>query len=222
MAGDAQELIEGAFRFIHINAPDTTDLADGLIMLNDFVSLCGADRLLIPYMTSESFTLTAGTNTYTIGASGNFNTVRPMRIESAYIRDSSNVDYSLDVVNSKKDYNLVSLKGHSARPEQLTYSPIYPIGKLYFYPTPSKAETVFIDSLKQLTEYAALTTATNLPLEYKLFIKSNLAVILHPIYKTKEALSPSLVETARMSKAIIETVNARIPSVLKIDNALLN
>lgn len=217
----AQDIINGAFRLIHISAPSDTDSSDALEVLNDYLSMLSIEQITVPYVTSESFSLVASTNTYTIGSGGAFDTVRPMKIESAFIRDSAGNDYTLDVVIAKGDYNRNSLKTYAERPEELTYVPSYPLGKIYLYGTPVDAETIHIDSYKPLTEFSALTTTYALPLEYKQFLKYNLAILLHPIYKGGEALSAVIAKIADESRNSIENYNAGIPPVLRIDNALL-
>lgn len=55
-----------------------------------------------------------GASSYTVGTGQNVNIPRPDRIEAAFVRlvnGTQQVDYPLDVLGSREDYNLVALKG---------------------------------------------------------------------------------------------------------------
>jgi len=214
----AQTIIDGAFLLIQISAPQTADRTAGLIVLNDMLGTWGADGLLVPYMTVENFALIASQQTYTIGSGGDFDTVRPIKIENAYIRDSSNNDYPVEVLMSKKEWNEISLKSTEARPERLYYDPQYPLGKIYFDFTPDAAETLYVDTWKSLTELAATSTSVDLPDMYKRALKYNLAVDLAPIYGRE--LMPAVISGATESRSVIANINVTQTSEMKIDLGL--
>lgn len=66
--------------------PSADEAQDGLEMLNDLLSSFSNDSMVIYARYSEDFTLSGGTGSYTIGTGGAFNTARPVKIISAFIR----------------------------------------------------------------------------------------------------------------------------------------
>ena len=177
----AQDLIDAALRKIGTSIPDSTDRANGLIALNDMISSWSIDNLLVYAVTQESFTLTIGTYSYTIGSSGDYDTVRPIKITNAYLRDSDGYDYPLDIISSK-EYNDIADKDVSSRPTRLYYLPAFPLAKILFDYAPDAADTLYLDSQKHLSEFAALTTDFSMPPEYRRALIYNLAVDLAPEY----------------------------------------
>ena len=136
----------------------------------------GAD-FLVPVVTRENKALTIGTSEYTIGVGGDLDTVRPMRIENAYLKDSNGYSYPLTEM-SADEYNDISLKTQDGRPTKYYFIPEETLIKIIFNFEPDAAYTLYFESWKNFTEFAALTTETTLPNEYKEAIISNLAIIL--------------------------------------------
>ena len=69
-----------------------------LEVLNAMLESWSLDSLMCFQEIQENFALTSGIGTYTIGAGGAFNTTRPIKIVSVFIRDTANVDYPLEVI----------------------------------------------------------------------------------------------------------------------------
>ena len=63
-----------------------------LEVLNTMLASWSTGPLMCYQQLIESFPLVAGTQTYTIGPGGSFNTTRPNQIIGAYSRDSASVD----------------------------------------------------------------------------------------------------------------------------------
>lgn len=217
----AREIIRRSLRLCEaIGGGDTVDgdakETNAFGYLNDMLVFWGTEKLLVPYLTTETFSLVAGTSAYTIGASGTFNTVRPNKIISAFIRDSSNNDYLLDII-SLEEYDGFALKTTSARPNKLLYLPENPLGKIKLYPTPSAAESLIIDSWKTLAQIALVTDSFVLPPEYVRAITYNLAVEIAPEYGV---VKNELIRQAEMAKKAIKSVNSQIPPQSSFDSAL--
>lgn len=197
-------IISAAFRKIGLSAPTATEQANALEALNNMISLWGAE-FLTPYVVREYFALTIGTASYTIGSGGAFDTVRPMQIANAYLRDSDGYDYDLDVM-SAKDYNLISLKTTDGRPTELYYVPAYPLAKIIFNYEPDEAYTAYFEFQKNFTELAALSTTVTLPDEYKEALVLNLAVALAE--DNSVTLPQSVIVKAIYAKSLIERLIA--------------
>ncbi|KKL64313.1 hypothetical protein LCGC14_2166320, partial [marine sediment metagenome] len=79
----AGNIVDGAFKLCGVLVPTSTERTSALTTLNDLLALWSAERLLVYFVVEEPFTLVVGTNVYTIGSAGTFNTVRPAKITAA-------------------------------------------------------------------------------------------------------------------------------------------
>lgn len=207
----AQTLIDGAFRKLGIKKPQATRRANGLEALNDYLGNKSGNRNIIPFMTRESFSLVSGTRIYEIGPSGDFNTVRPLQIISAFIRDANGYDHHVSVVMTLEEHDRITTKDVSTRPLRLWYKPIYPKGKIFFDSEPNAVETLHIESWKHLTEIATLATEVALPDMYKLFLKYAIANELAPEEKIKDTNILTMIKTGLTeSMDAIEIVNSQL------------
>ena len=209
MADTAATIISASFDKIGISTPTTAQNTSALTSLNNMISLMGAD-FLPPYITRYSHALTIADAEYTIGSGGNFDTTRPLKIESAFLRDSSSYDHPLKIISSK-DYNQIYNKSLTAAPECLYYQPEYPLGKLILDSAPEQAYDLHMDMWVNFTEFAATTTAFSLPPEYKAFFVYNLAVSLAEDWDRN--VSKTLYAMAQESKNVIERLNASVKPI---------
>lgn len=216
----ALDLIKGAMRLIGAiesgETPSSEETSDGLSALNAMMDAWSIERLMVYQILQENFTLSAGTASYTIGSGGTWNTTRPTRIDSAFIRDSSGQDYPIEII-TKEQYDAIWLKTTQSLPEQLFYDPAYPLGTVYWYCVPDASYTAYINSWKQLQSFAGLTTVLALPPGYERAIKYNLALEIAPEYNRMP--SAVLAQIANESKAAIKSMNA--PEVVAKCDAML-
>ena len=154
--------------------------------------------------------MTIGDAEYTIGSSGNFDTTRPLKIESAFLRDSSSYDYPLKII-SAQDYNSIFSKSMTSAPTSLYYQPEYTLGKIILDYAPEQAYDLHMDMWVNFTEFAALSTSFALPNEYKAFFVYNLAVSLAEDWDRN--VSKTLYAMAKESKEVIERLNASVKPV---------
>lgn len=168
----------------------------------------------------EDLTLTAGTEAYTIGSGGDFDTTRPIAIVSAYIRSSDGTDYEVSITMSSVTYDRLDDKDAEGRPTALYYDSQFSsgLGKIYFNSAPEEAETFQLTSIKPITAYTATTDTITQPVEYEKVMAYNLAVDLAPEYGMK--LEPTVIQQAIILKNEIENRNAKI-TVSDLDTALL-
>lgn len=193
------------------------EASHGLRKLNELLESFSNESLLVYTINQENFSTVAGTASYTIGSGATWNTTRPLRIESAFIRSSGN-DYPLTVLN-REQFDAITTKTTQYLPEYLFYYPAVANGTVYLIGVPDAVYTIFINSYKQLQSFAALTTEVVLPPGYLRAIKSSLAIELAPGYaKTPSA---ALVAIARDAKAAIKRLNARTPK-LSVAHAAVN
>uniref|UniRef100_A0A6M3IPJ3 Uncharacterized protein n=1 Tax=viral metagenome TaxID=1070528 RepID=A0A6M3IPJ3_9ZZZZ len=220
MSETAQTLIKAALRSIGVLAagevPTTDEYADSLESLKMMLRHWQARNTRIYYTKQDAIGL-AGATSYTIGSGGDCNTVRPASIRGAYVRDSNSFDHPVKLIDEDK-YRSLRLKNLSGPAEYLWYSPEYPLGKIYLFPT--GGTTLYIDSLKPLTEPGAITSDVAFPPEYDEAVKYGLAVRLAPEYG--KPVSP---EMAMLAKAAIndveirnfsEQINAARPEIIRM------
>ncbi|MFQ5915721.1 MAG: hypothetical protein ACE5JS_21320, partial [Nitrospinota bacterium] len=214
----AQDIIESAFRALGVQSPTTDQLDDALVTLNEMLDGWSAERLMVPFRTEENFALTKGTAVYTIGSGGAFNTDRPIKIEKAYVRDSSNNDYAVEVTMDLDQYNRVTDKSVEGRPERLYYAPEFPLGKIHLDPNPDAAHTLHLFSWKRLTSFAALSTSLNMPGEYVKAMRLSLAVDLAPELSVQ--LHGSIVQQAIGAHLTIRNLNKPAVGAARHDVAI--
>lgn len=220
MATTANNLINDAWELNGVPNPTITRRKQGLRYLNNMLSGWVVEQLTVPYLTTETFSTVVGQGTYTIGEDGSpdIDTVRPIDIaDSMYINDGSGTDFRVFKM-AKFQYNDISTKGADARPEKFAYEPIYPNGKIYFDKEPEAVETVTIDAIKQITEFAGLTTAFNLPPEYKKIITFNLAIDIAPLIGN--VLDQTVISQAVILKKKLKALNIQPVKPNRMDTAV--
>lgn len=185
--------------------PEASETADALSRLQMMLRAWAGSSLLVHYISREDFALTASKGEYTIGSGGEFNTVRPTKIDDGYIRDGNNIDYPLDIIDGAK-YNRHASKDTAGIPYELFYNPDYPLGKVFLHYVPLEAYTVHIDSQKPFTEVTKLTDTMDFPPEYEEPIMYNLALRLAPEYG--RVLTQEMRDLAKEGKETIEAINA--------------
>lgn len=211
----ARDIVTEAYKLCGIRLPTATEISEAFTTLNNMLKLWSAERLLIPIITEETFTLTVGEPIYTIGTGG---TVRPMKIESAYIRDANSEDYPVDVDMSLDEYNRITTKSTQARPTRLYYAPEYPSGKVHFNVTPDAAYTLKLFSWKPLTQFTDLDTTLNMPGEYVEALQLTLAIRLAPTLTVQ--LDNDVKTMAATAHQTIRNLNKPVARPVAYDSAI--
>lgn len=206
----ARDIVTSALRKIHViglGASLDSDEADqALSTLNDMLTSYSAEGAMIFDETLESFSLTANQSSYTVGSGLDFNTTAPLYIMNAYVRQGT-IDYPLKIVDSNQ-YSAIAQKSLSGSvPLVLYYDSNYSSPKIYLYPVPASADTLYMTSAKALTEFTDLDTAFAMPAHYKAMLVHNLAVWIAPEYE-REA-SPTIQGIAARTKKTVIAQNRR-------------
>ena len=172
--------------------------------LNGLLESWALENLMVRADVQESFTLVTGTNTYTYGTGGTFNSTPPVHIsDSVFIRQGDQ-DYPC-TLKSLEYYRAISDKTTPGRPYIFAYSNEYPLIKVYFYFTPDSADTVFFKVPKEVASFADRTTSVNLANGYARAIISNLALEIGPMFGKKTP--DNLLKIANESKRVIKSSN---------------
>lgn len=195
--------------------PLSEDTNDALTRLNAMMAQWIRRRWLVYHLVDIVFTGT-GQLFYTIGPGGDISTTRPDRIEAAFFRQTTapsgnRVDYPLDVLSAREEYNLIALKTMQSFPYCLFYDSAYPLGNVYVWPVPNSQYEMHLSVKAPLQQFTSLTDVVNLPPEYEECIRLNLAVRLGISYQLPP--NPSLVSLAKVALNTIKNTNTQIPSL---------
>jgi hypothetical protein len=187
--------------------PTTQETSDALESMNSMLDGWRNEGLMSEATLDESFTLVASQRQYLIGAGGDFNTNRPVRIAGAYITDNGGVSYQIKIVNAE-EYASIGLKSsQSTRPQYIYYEPDMPLGSVYCYPVPSAAYTLHLLTWTPVLTFATAATTAYLAPGWQEAIVRNLVVNLAPEYQ--QQVTQDMMMQASTSKAWVKRANSR-------------
>jgi hypothetical protein len=222
------------------------DNNDAFTALNGMLSIWQRKRWLIWHLTDNALVST-GAQSYSVGIGGNFNVMRPDRLEAAFFRQFINgtgptqtqtqtgdfttdfdptdfstsgggppagqpnqVDYPLEILESREDYNRIVLKTLPSLPRYIFYDADYPWGFVYPWPVPQAGVYEIHLTLKEtLNQFTSLNQSIALPPEYEEALWTNLSIRLAPIYQF--TVRPEVLGLAKAALATIRGANTQIP-----------
>lgn len=216
------------------------DLTDAQSMLSLMLQQWRQKRWLVYRLDWTLFDLEVGKQAYTIGPAGASPTpdvvvagkFRPANLQSCYLRQQAGpglpgasfpVDFTLNVLKSRQEYDAISLKFLQSWPSSVYYDPTIGSGTLYIWPIP--IQTLF--SLYIAWQYAidlagedgaGTDLDTIVPSETQLAIMYNLALLLAVNYKLPP--DQQLAAAARASLNTLRQTNfalqaLRMPQALR-------
>lgn len=166
---------------------------------------------------------------YTVGPGGDIDTgagsVRPAKVESAFVRQlqqpgvqsegapPNNVDYVLELLQSREDYDKITLKTLQAGPgEALFLDSAWPLAFLYVWPVPQASIYEIHISIKEQLPVAFATASDTfvLPFEYYGAILYNLAMRLRIPYQIASFPGDYLPGMAKESLNVLRGPNTQI------------
>ena len=209
----AQTIINRALKKINALAtgenPSDNLAQDALAEMNLILEEWSNEEWMQPGLTTITYALTAGDESYTIGSGGDIDEVWPVSIKTMFVRDTNNNDYTVKEIDAE-DYARITLKTTTTTyPDYYYYNRVYPLGTIKFYPAPITGLTLHMDVWSQITQFALLTTTVTLPPGYEKAIGDELAVVLMADYGKN--VRADLVGAAIKSKNWIKNVNQVVP-----------
>lgn len=158
----------------------------GLSKLNQMLDIWSIDRLAIPVRSRVGpFNLVAGTQSYTVGTGGAWDTARPMWIDAAGLIDliiGDDVELPMRILTLKEWARVPVKTITSELPRSLffekTYAGTSPLATVWLYPIPSEANQVILYVPVAVPEFATIGLTLALPPGYRMAVISNLAVLL--------------------------------------------
>lgn len=188
--------------------PSSGQADDGLVSLNDLIDSWANDETYIFTIENETFPLVNGTHSYTIGVGGDFNTVRPVIIDSVVV-NLNGISYPVTEINSQ-DYATIAYKDNQTGIPEYYYCDFnFPLATIYLYGAPASDLTISIGKTKQLTTFANLTTQYTFPPGYNRLFNYGLAMEICPEYGMK--MSNEALAIANEAKANIRNRNLEVP-----------
>lgn len=190
------------------------DTADLLATANMMLGQWQGERLSVYHLVDTAL-ISTGAQSYTVGIGGNFNVLRPIKINAAYARlnpgTSNPIDYPVTMIDAREDYSRIGLKSLVSFPEFAFYDAAYPLGNLFLYPVPNSSFELHIVTMEALPQFTVVSGAINLPPEYMAAIRYNLGVWLAPSYQIEPMRS--LVMLAANAKRVIRRMNTQIQAM---------
>lgn len=185
------------------------------------------NRWMVYHLVNIGVTSTGATS-YSVGPGGDYDTgagtVRPARIESAFIRQlqyspGNQVDTPLEILQSREDYDKVGLKSLVSYPGAVFLDTGWPLATLYIYPVPSAGiYAVHITVMGALPQaFSNLSNVLSMPYEYYQAIVSNLALRLRARYQLGSFPGDELPRIAKSGLDTIKGANTQI-SRLRLPN----
>jgi hypothetical protein len=176
----ASDIITGAARALgylgRTEVLSAADATDGLACFNRMLDSWSNESLMSYVLLQRSFSMTAGSQTYTIGSGGTINSTRPYNIISAFVRDTNANDYPMRIIPRIEWDNIGEKNITSQIPDTLFYDSQYPLGIINIFPIPLLNYTVYFNSTTDQVDYTTLTTALSLPVGYERAYIFNLAL----------------------------------------------
>jgi hypothetical protein len=137
-----------------------------LQLLNNMLDSWSTKRLTVYNVAAASYSVTAGTDAYTIGPGGTWSATRPTAIESANIVttvSSGNVQakFPVKLIGQKEWANLETFGDTSVIPKLLYYDQAYPLGTVNIFPTPSQNVNLELYTWTPFTQFTAPAGTVN-------------------------------------------------------------
>jgi hypothetical protein len=205
------DLIKGSLRLVGAFAtgetPEAAEAQDALDILNQLMESLSIDGLDVWDQSTQTFSLVASQSVYTIGASGNFNTVKPIRIRDAYIV-SNNITFPLNII-SQEFYDQIGYKTLSTPyPAYLVYTNTpTSLGSITIWPVPNTIYPLTLNIDAQFTPFTNTAQTITWPAGIARMVRYLLALDLWDEYNETPP-PPNLVRTAMDAKSKIEALNS--------------
>ncbi|MCE5309629.1 MAG: hypothetical protein LLG20_18500 [Acidobacteriales bacterium] len=186
-------------------------LDDGMAVLNAMLDAWNTERLCLHVTSRNLFTLIPSQGDYTIGDAGDFDVVRPQKIDRASTVDLSDPvnprERPIEVITDQGWQEISGKLTTSTLPQKVWYETTYPLGILHFWPVPTAAHQAALYWKGLLAGFTNATDSVALPPGYLAAIEYNLAEELALRFPDRAKISPLALEKAREYKAAIKRAN---------------
>ena len=202
---NANKIIERALKKLVVIAaggtPTAGQYSDGLDVLNDLVSSWSANASLVYQDTLEEITIAAGTQSFTLGATGDYTTGKPTEVKIASLRRGK-YEYPLEEANSNS-YAEFRDKTISGLPHWLYFRNTHPDSSFYFDVTTDREYILILTSMKELTQFPDGETEIDLPDYYQKAFIDNLTNEIAPQMGAAKRVTQLMISQAEDSKSMV-------------------
>lgn len=191
------DLINGSLRLLGVIASGENATAaesqDALYALNQMIDTWKTERLMVYAILPQTFSQVGGQKTYTMGPGGDWDTERPVQIDSIYLQytdaNSGPPPLNLLVVSLNQDqYNAIIVPNTTTTITNAFYADdSFPLRNISFWPVPTTNYAVNVWTWKLIDGFVAITDDISLPPGYERMLRFNLALELASEY----GLTPS-------------------------------
>lgn len=213
-----RDICDSALRDIGVVGVGQTARAEDINIaftrLNWMVSQWNRKRWLLYHLVDVAFVST-GAQSYTVGPGQNFDVaIRPDKLEAAFFRQiiqsqPSQIDYPLQILYAREDYNNIALKQLMSFPSYIFYDSDWPVGTVYPWPVIQSNIYELHLSLKMvLANFTNLSQVINLPGEYDAALHHNLVARLAVVYT--KPLSDAMIALAKDALNVLREGNTQI------------
>jgi hypothetical protein len=208
------------------DTPATQDLVKGLAVLKRFVEASNLHRGNIKAIRRDTRTLTAGTQSYTIGIdpsgvlTATFAAVRPIRIERASVLLTSGSGTLYEPLNliTVEDWSEKTTRSTQSLPKDLFTDEGAPLTTWRFDPIPDQNYTIETWTWQQFAQ-SALADVLTLPQGYYEYWVYGLAIRLAAAYgKDPRATTVALFDEARQNVMALNLPSPRMASNADLDD----
>ena len=226
---NAQTLIGLAFRNIGITEDLSADMAqDALLRLNQMVNTFLTEYETSPFISRETFSITANQATYTIGPGGDWNTTRPLEITGSGLLQNPGTSAEIELprqVLTDDQYEAITMKGLTGNMwTAVYYNSTFASDRatIFLWPTPTTdAWGIAIYRRDNLVEFASLTQTYYLPPGYAEMYHYNLATRLASPYGRTGQVPADIAEMAGKTRMGIKRQNLKLNDLV-LDPAFTN
>lgn len=198
--------------------PGASESGVVLGIANNMLDSWGTERLMVISVQVATYSLVAGTESYTIGPTGVFATTRPVMVQSASIKatvEGQTAHFPLRVIGQDEFAQQMRYGDQAAIPRTLYNDMGAPNSTLYLFPIPATSTHLELYTWQQFTQFAALTDTLAFPPGYYRAVSYNLAIEIASAFGLKV---PDVVAKIAMdAKASIETLNQRLMPASELD-----
>lgn len=220
----AGQIIEDALGLTNAVGVDQTltadEISDGLRAFNDLLEIFSTQNLAVYGQANQTFNTISSQAVYTIGTGGDWNTVRPERIEAPGYSVVNTVSYPV-LPMSQDEYDGIPFKNQPQEfPNRYLYVNSFPLGIVTLWPIPNAITPVTFVLDRILTAISSAGAAVSWPPGYAMVFKYKLAILLAPLFGKKLADYPDVVAIANSSFADVCRANKK-RRLLTYDPALM-
>jgi hypothetical protein len=221
------DLINSAFRKIGVIAagelPNSDESADALISLNAMLESWSAEQVAVYQVLNYQHPLTAAQQSYAMGTgAADFNTPRPIKIESAGIITPDTLRHNIKMVGAV-DWGMIEEKALTGRLPKVLYNDnAFPSVNLSLWPIPNAtggAPTLDLYVWAQLQQFVTTGDVFSMPPPYFRALTYSLAIDLAPEYGSQaQAAAAGISNIAASAKADVVMLNKSNAIAAEPDN----